>query len=157
MKGMKHEIYEFICELLLLLILVLFGCYLILIGSNILNYSNACSEEIYDTVKTVYVTNKVRENDRADLIEATGNKLAFSYEESDYVNYVYEYEGDLCELLVDVNDGVNFGLGSHVLDDIDFNVKKVKSGDGHNDSIVYNINGISHRVSLRSGRQYSVR
>lgn len=148
---MKNGLYEFICELLLLVTFVLCGSYLILIGSNVLTYSNECNEGIYTAVKSMYINNKVRENDRADLIEVEDNSLKFRFEESNYINYIYMLDNDLCELLTDPNDGVKLDLGYHVLNDIDLACNK------EDNKIYYSLDGKKHVTALRSGRDYNVR
>lgn len=95
---------------------------LVYMGAQVYQSVTAQMNNHYATrTAQAYISEKVRQNDRAGCISVTQldghDALAFyqSVEDSDYVTYIYSYEGSLMELFTRADREVSAGSGTEIL------------------------------------------
>lgn len=118
---MKDKLVSFIFELLLFVVFLLCSLFIVVIGSRVLDNTQKRSKvDFYDTLSLQYVSNKVHQKDKEDLIglaEIEGQTvLEFRNKESDYVTWIYYLDGALTELLTDPSDGLGLKDGNKVME-----------------------------------------
>lgn len=149
-QSHPHQV-DFIAVLILFGVFVLSGVLLIRFGTHI--YENILSSmNSNDDRRTAiaYITQKVRQNNEAGAIEAgefdghSALLLHQTFNNADYITYLYENEGSLCELFCAANAELTAGAGSAILpvQSVDFEdtdqgiLVKLVTADGSPDQFV---------------------
>lgn len=129
---------DFIFSMLLFLVFILCSVFTILIGSRV--YSNIRARNdaaFYSETALSYITNKVRQSDRADCINVRTiegqNVLTLSsdYDGIIYETWIYTKDGSLLELFSEQGSGLTTEDGLPIMDcaPISFSIDDVKNGE----------------------------
>lgn len=121
-RASKIHAIDSAIALFVFFIFALTSLFLVLFGANVYRSVVRGSEENH-TLRAclTYVTNKVRQNDRAgavQLVEQDGMqilRLTQTYEAGEYATYLYFDEGVLWEMLLPADESFQTGSGQEIV------------------------------------------
>ncbi|MBD5552224.1 MAG: DUF4860 domain-containing protein [Lachnospiraceae bacterium] len=131
----KRHIIDLLFPIALFLVLAVSALFLVILAANVYQKSVAWEESNYANRTCLsYVTEKIRQNDVNGGIEAgtfDGEPcliLRQSFGESTYVTYLYNYDGQLCELFIQEGTSMHAADGQRILEIKDFKVTEQEEG-----------------------------
>lgn len=126
---MKHRIEKkgqavsTLFTMLLFLVFVMSALFTVLIGSRVYENINVRSDRNYTGSTAIsYITNKVRQGDRADMVdvkEIDGTQVLEMKQavgDSEYVTWIYWLDGSVRELFTDTSSGLGLEDGLEILE-----------------------------------------
>lgn len=126
MKNKKNDgsrSVQFLFTVLLLLFLSMSALFTILFGAKIYeNISNRMNENFTSTTALSYISNKVKQNDKAGMVSVESVqgtpvlKLVEVYDESVYNTLIYCKDGKLKELFSSADSGLTLNDGIEIMD-----------------------------------------
>ncbi|MCR5596352.1 MAG: DUF4860 domain-containing protein [Lachnospiraceae bacterium] len=131
-KGEKKHMVDILFVLTLFFVFALSALTLVVLGANIYRSTvNHMDESFTDRTSYAYVTQKIRQSDeegRISVADFNGkNACVITQEKNDtvYNNYIYEYDGYLCELLARADMQMSPEDGTKILEIEDFKIEKI--------------------------------
>lgn len=131
-KSNSAQGADLLFSMLLLLVFILCSVFTILIGSRVYeNIRARNNSSFYSDTAVSYVTNKVRQSDRAGSVEVRDTDgcrvLALSYTSPDgivYETWIYTLDGSLKELYSEKDSGLTVADGLDIMEcaPLDFNL-----------------------------------
>ena len=121
--GKKGSAVSMLFTMLLFLVFVLCALFTVLIGSRVYENINVRSDANYTgNTALSYIANKVRQGDRAGLVDVTdieGTQVLEMKQEigdSVYVTWIYWMDGSIRELFTDTSSGLGLADGLEILE-----------------------------------------
>lgn len=134
----KHTAAVRMFPMLLFFVFLLCTIFTILIGSRVYENIRARNSEAFHTdTALAYMTNKVRQNDRAGSVsirEDGGCRilvLASAYDDVEFETWIYRLDGQLMELFTAKDSGIGVESGQKIMDcaPVDFSLEDKENGD----------------------------
>lgn len=126
---MKHRIEKkgqavsTLFTMLLFLVFVMSALFTVLIGSRVYENINVRSDRNYTGSTAIsYIANKVRQGDRADMVDvkeidgAQVLEMKQAVGDSEYVTWIYWLDGSVRELFTDTSSGLGLEDGLEILE-----------------------------------------
>lgn len=119
----KGQAVSTLFTMLLFLVFVMSALFTVLIGSRVYENINVRSDRNYTGSTAIsYITNKVRQGDRADMVdvkEIDGTQVLEMKQvvgDSEYVTWIYWLDGSVRELFTDTSSGLGLEDGLEILE-----------------------------------------
>lgn len=131
-KRQENHIIDVLFVIALFCIFALSAVFLITIGANIYGKTVSHMESNFSSrTSFAYVTEKIRQADKNGAVsigEFDGRPSLFITEslgETDYITYIYEYNGHLKELMVRKDTPLSPSAGQDIMEVSEFSLKKI--------------------------------
>lgn len=119
----KGQAVSMLFTMLLFLVFVMSALFTVLIGSRVYENINVRSDKNYTGNTAIsYIANKVRQGDRADMVEVKeieGTQVLEMKQmvgDSEYVTWIYWLDGSIRELFTDTTSGLGLSDGLEILE-----------------------------------------
>lgn len=131
----RNHVIDFVFTLALFCIFAACALSVVLIGANVYRSTvNQMSENNSARTALSYTAQRIRQNDSAGqiyLTDLSGTKalaLSSTYNEEEYVTYLYQDEQQLKELFTKKNSAVSLSAGEFIADIKTFDISEVREG-----------------------------
>ncbi len=121
-KATGGQTTNLLFSMLLFLVFVLCALFTVLVGGRVYENVSARMEENYTgSVALNYIANKVRQGDHVDAIEVKDMdgtsvlELSQVINGTEFVTWIYYYDGEIRELFTDPNDGLGLEDGLSII------------------------------------------
>lgn len=128
----KNHMVDFLFILLLFCVFTISALAVIGIGADVYKSAVKRSDENYELRTSLsYIAEKIRQNDLeggisvADFHGTTALALAQTYNDTEYVTYIYKYENELCELFMKKGSDASLDSGQALIEISDFTIDQI--------------------------------